>query len=74
MKIGRLKKPKVLELKGIYELLLYTADANILGDNTDCLNKIKGSLFVGSKEVGMRKYRKSKYYIHISSSECMTKS
>jgi hypothetical protein len=40
-------------LNGTHQLLAYADDMNILGDNTDTINKNIESLIEGSKEVGL---------------------
>jgi hypothetical protein len=40
-----------LKLNGTHQLLVYTDDVNVLGDETDIIKKITETLIFGSKEV-----------------------
>jgi hypothetical protein len=42
-----------LKLNGAHELLAYADDINLLGDNTDTINKNKETSIYASKEVGI---------------------
>jgi hypothetical protein len=42
-----------LKLNGTHQLLAYTDDVNLLGDNIDTINKKTQTLFDVSKEVGL---------------------
>jgi hypothetical protein len=51
-----------LKLNGTYQLLAYTDDVNLLGDNTDTIKKNTESLTDASKEVGLEiNIQKTKY-------------
>jgi hypothetical protein len=52
-----------LKLNGIYRLLLYAVDVNMLGDNIDAIKKITNSLIDAGKEVGLE--------IRAETSKCM---
>jgi hypothetical protein len=40
-----------MKLNGTHQLLVYVGDVNLLGDNTDTINKNAETLIVASKEV-----------------------
>jgi hypothetical protein len=42
-----------LKLNGTYQVLAYTDDANLLGDNIDTIKKKKETLIDASREVGL---------------------
>jgi hypothetical protein len=42
-----------LKLNGTHQLLVYTDDVNILGDNTDTVKKNTETLIDASKDVGL---------------------
>jgi hypothetical protein len=42
-----------LKLNGTHQLLAYTDDVNLLGDNTDTIKKNRETLIDASKEVGL---------------------
>jgi hypothetical protein len=53
-----------LKLNGTYQFLAYADDVNLLGDNTDTINKNPENLIYASKEVGLEvNVEKSKYML-----------
>jgi hypothetical protein len=51
-----------LKLNGTHQLLAYADDVNLLGDNTDTINKNTETLTDASKEVGLEvNVEKTKY-------------
>jgi hypothetical protein len=52
-----------LKLNGTYQILAYTDDVNLLGDNIDTIKKNTETLIDASKEVGLEKktWRKLRY-------------
>jgi hypothetical protein len=42
-----------LKLNETHQLLVYAADVNMLGDNTDTIKKNKQTLIYASKEIGL---------------------
>jgi hypothetical protein len=67
--IGKDQENQVgLKLNGTHQLLAYTDDVNLLGDNIDTIKKNMETLIDGSKEVGLEiNVEKNKYsYILIS--------
>jgi hypothetical protein len=42
-----------LKLNGIYQVLVYAYDVNLLGDNIGTIKKKTGTLIDASKEVGL---------------------
>jgi hypothetical protein len=51
-----------LKLNGTHQLLAYTDDVNLLGDNIDTIKKNTGTLIDASKEAGLEiNVEKSKY-------------
>jgi hypothetical protein len=51
-----------LKVNGTHQLLAYTDDVNLLGDNTDAIKKNKETLIDASKEVGLEiNVEKTKY-------------
>jgi hypothetical protein len=54
MPIGKSKENQVrLKLNGTLQLLTYTDDVNLLGDNIDTIRKNTETLINASKEVGL---------------------
>jgi hypothetical protein len=62
MPLGRSWKTRWLKLNGTYQLLAYADNVNLLGVNTDTLNKNKDSLIYASKEDGLE--------VHIDETKC----
>jgi hypothetical protein len=59
-----------LKLNGTHQLLAYTDDANLLGDNIDTMKKNTETLIDASKEVGLEiNVKKSKYMLLSRSSQ-----
>jgi hypothetical protein len=57
-----LKNQVGLKLNGTHQLLAYTDDVNLLGDNTDTIKKNTGTLTDASKKVGLEiNVEKTKY-------------
>jgi hypothetical protein len=53
-----------LKLNETHQLLAYADDVNLLGDNTDTINKSTGTLIDASKEVGLEvNIEKTKYVL-----------
>jgi hypothetical protein len=53
-----------LKLNGTHQLLAYTDDVNLLGDNIDTINKNTETLIDVSKEVGLKiNAEKTKYML-----------
>jgi hypothetical protein len=53
-----------LKLHGTHQLLAYADDVNLLGDNTDTINKNTGTLIDASKEVSLEvNIEKTKYVL-----------
>jgi hypothetical protein len=53
-----------LKLNGTHQLLAYTDDVNLLGDNINTVKKNKETLIDASKEVGLEiTVKKSKYML-----------
>jgi hypothetical protein len=55
-----------LKLKGTYQLLAYTDDANQLGENVDTVKKNVETLIVASKEVGLEIHVHETKYMFLS--------
>jgi hypothetical protein len=54
----------VLKLNGTHQLLAYTDDVNLLGDNIDTIEKNNETLIYASKEVGLEiSIEKTKYML-----------
>jgi len=61
--------------KGIYQLLVYAADVNILGRSVHTMKKNIEALVVVSKDIQLEvNADKTKVQGHVSRSECRTKS
>jgi hypothetical protein len=53
-----------LKFNGTHQLLVYTDDVTLLGDNIDTIKKNTGTLIDASKEVGLEiKLQKTKYML-----------
>jgi hypothetical protein len=53
-----------LKLNGTHQLLVYSDDVNLLGDNIDTIKKITETLIDASKKVGLQvKAEKTKYVL-----------
>jgi hypothetical protein len=64
-----------LKLSGTHQLLAYTDDVNLLGDNIDTKKKNTETLIDASQEVGLEmNVEKTKYRVAISSPERRSKS
>jgi hypothetical protein len=63
-----------LKLNGTHQLLAYTDDVNLLGDNIDTIKKNTETLIDSTKEVGLEINVEKKEYVAISSPECRSKS
>jgi hypothetical protein len=65
MPLGRSWKNQVgLKLSGAHQLLAYTDDVNLLGDNRDTIKKNTETLNDASKEVGLEiNVEKTKYML-----------
>jgi hypothetical protein len=55
-----------LKLNGTHQLLAYTDDVNLLGDNIDTINKNTETLTDASKEVGLEANVEKTRYILVS--------
>jgi hypothetical protein len=57
-----------LKLNGTHQLLYYADNVNIVGENTDTVNKNTEALFDGSKEIGLELNPKKTKYMLMSRS------
>jgi hypothetical protein len=63
-----------LKLNGTHQLLAYTDDLNLLGDNIDTINKNTETLIDASREVGLEVNTEKTKYMLVSGPECRPKS
>ena len=64
-----------LKLNGTHQLLAYSDDVNILGGGTHTVKENAVALVAATREIGLEvSADKTKYYSHVSRSECRTKS
>jgi hypothetical protein len=63
-----------LKLNGTRQVLAYTDDVNLLGDNIDTIKKNTETLIDASKEVGLEISAEKTKYVAISSPEYRSKS
>jgi hypothetical protein len=63
-----------LKLNGTHQLLAYTDDGNLLGDNIDTIKRNTQTLIDASKEIGLEVNRGKTKYMLVSSPKRRAKS